>query len=51
MGYSPWGCKELDTTNQLTLHGYIINTCICMAELLCCVLETVAALLTGYTPI
>ena len=19
-GYSPWGCKELDTTEQLTIH-------------------------------
>ena len=21
MGYSPWGCKKLDTTDQLTLIG------------------------------
>ena len=25
VGYSPWGCKELDTTEQLTLLGSIIT--------------------------
>ena len=22
VGYSPWGCKELDTPEQLTIHFY-----------------------------
>ena len=26
-GYSLWGYKELDTTNHLTLHWKVINTC------------------------
>ena len=26
MGYSPWGCKESDTTEQLTLHyNYVVG--------------------------
>ena len=30
MGYSPWGCKELDTTERLTLslvisHEYVFS--------------------------
>ena len=24
MGYSPWGCKELDTTERLTLSHFIL---------------------------
>ena len=24
MGYSPWGCKELDTTERLSTHTYKI---------------------------
>ena len=24
MGYSPWGCKELDTTEQLDFHIVLI---------------------------
>ena len=24
MGYSPWGCKELDTTEELTLHSLVV---------------------------
>ena len=31
--------------------GGIIDTCICMAESLCCPPETITALLIGYTPI
>ena len=31
-GYSPWGCKESDTTEQVTLplslHGHIMGTCL-----------------------
>ena len=23
MGYSPWDCKELDTTEQLTFHFHL----------------------------
>ena len=23
VGYSPWGCKELDTTEQLSVHTHI----------------------------
>ena len=33
MGYSPWGCKELDTTEQLTLSlsffSHIVNASMC----------------------
>ena len=25
MGYSPWGCKESDTTEQLTLSLFSLN--------------------------
>ena len=24
-GYSPWGCKELDTTERLTLYTFLFN--------------------------
>ena len=27
MGYSPWGHKELDMTERLTLSQYILNAC------------------------
>ena len=26
MGYSPWGCKELDTTERLNLCGVVIKS-------------------------
>ena len=37
MGYSPWGCKELDTTEQLQIHinkmdGILINFCLISSE-------------------
>ena len=25
-GYSPWGCKELDATEQLSIHGFCLRT-------------------------
>ena len=34
--YSPWGCKELDTT-EVTWHAH---TCVCIAHSLCCTVET-----------
>ena len=24
MGYSPWGCKELDMTEQLSIHTHAL---------------------------
>ena len=32
-------------------NGNSLGTCICMAESLCCALETITTLLIGYTPI
>ena len=26
MGYSPWGCKESDTTEQLSVHLFLKKT-------------------------
>ena len=34
-GYNPWGCKELDMTEQLSMH---------IADSLCCTAETDTAL-------
>ena len=31
MGYSPWGCKELDTTEQLTYTHIIFILYICIS--------------------
>ena len=28
--YSPWGCKELDTTEQLSLHFLRYQDCLCV---------------------
>ena len=25
VGYCPWGCKELDTTEQLKVHAFFLN--------------------------
>ena len=30
-GYSPWGCKELDTTEQLSVYTHTDTQCICSA--------------------
>ena len=30
MGYSPWGCKELDTTEWLSMHAAIANLILTM---------------------
>ena len=47
---SSWDCKESDMTEWLNTHAHV-DTCICMAESLCCSLETTGTLLIGYTPI
>ena len=31
-GYSPWGCKESDMTEQLSLTNYDTNKSICKTE-------------------
>ena len=28
VGYSPWGCKEMDTTEQLTLYFFFPSMCV-----------------------
>ena len=33
-GYNPWGCKELDTTEWLTLHFHILCMCVCVFQFL-----------------
>ena len=48
MGYSLWGHKELNTTERLP-HTHT-DTCIQMAESLCCPSEMITTLLISYTP-
>ena len=47
--YSPWSCKESDTTKQLSTHVHIhicmyihvcVPVCVCMTESLCCTPDT-----------
>ena len=33
-GYSPWGCKKLDTTKTLTIHAYIIYILYILVQIL-----------------
>ena len=34
MGYSPWGCKELDMTEQLTLSLHFLKSRLCYGEVI-----------------
>ena len=37
--YSPWGCKELNTTEWLTHTRLCLCVCVCITESLCCTAE------------
>ena len=49
VGYNPWGCKESDMTELLTLsHFTSIDPSVYLSEPLCCIPETNPTLSINY---